>query len=60
LYSVCTVFVPFRIGYFESPLTIRDLHNYKVVPYGFHMEAQPPSDVLGGCAFERRKELFNS
>ena len=44
LCSVCTIFVPFRIGYFQSPLTIRDLHNYKGVPY----EKQPPSDVLGG------------
>ena len=33
-HSVCTVFVPFKMWYFQSPLIIRDLHNYKVVPYG--------------------------
>jgi len=32
--SVCTVFVPFKMGYFQLSLIIRDLHNYKVVPYG--------------------------
>ena len=42
--SVCTVFVPFKMEQFEAALTVRDLHNYKGVPY----EAQPPSDVLGG------------
>ncbi len=54
--SVCTVFVPFKMGHFQSSLIIRDLHNYKGVPY----EAQPPSDVLGGWAFKIRKELFFS
>ncbi len=34
--------------YFRLSLTVKDLHNYKGVPYEFHMEAQPPSDVLGG------------
>ena len=33
-HSVCTVFVPFKMGCFQSPLTVRDLHNYKGVPYG--------------------------
>ena len=40
--------------HFQSTLIIRDLHNYKVVPY----EYQPPSDVLGGCAFEMREIFF--
>ena len=30
---VCTVFVPFKMEYFQSSLTVRDLHNYKGVPY---------------------------
>ena len=33
LYSVCTVFVPFKMEHFQSSLTVRDLHNYKGVPY---------------------------
>ena len=33
-HSVCTVFVPFKMEHFQSALTIRDLHNYKGVPYG--------------------------
>ena len=33
-HSVCTVFVPFKMEHFQLPLTIRDLHNYKGVPYG--------------------------
>ena len=40
--------------HFQLQLTIRDLHNYKGVPY----EAQPPSDVLGGRAFEIREKFF--
>ena len=32
-HSVCTVFVPFKKGCFESALTVKDLHNYKGVPY---------------------------
>ena len=32
-HSVCTVFVPFKMEHFQSALTIRDLHNYKGVPY---------------------------
>ncbi len=35
-HSVCTVFVPFKMGHFQSSLTVRDLHNYKEVPYGGH------------------------
>ena len=33
-HSVCTVFVPFKLGRFQLLLTIRDLNNYKGVPYG--------------------------
>ena len=33
-HSVCTVFVPFKMEHFQSALIIRDLHNYKGVPYG--------------------------
>ena len=33
-HSVCTVFVPFKMEHFQSLLTVRDLHNYKGVPYG--------------------------
>ena len=40
--------------HFQSLLIIRDLHNYKGVPY----EAQPPSDVLGGSAFKIRERFF--
>ena len=40
--------------HFQSPLIIRDLHNYEGVPY----EAQTPSDVLGGRAFEIRERFF--
>ncbi len=54
LCSVCTVFVPFKIEHFQSSLTIRDLHDYKGVPH----KAQPPSDVLGGCAFKIREIFF--
>ncbi len=32
-HSVCTVFVPFKLGRFQLLLTIRDLNNYK----GVHM-----------------------
>ena len=32
-HSVCTVFVPFKMEHFQSALIIRDLHNYKGVPY---------------------------
>ena len=32
-HSVCTVFVPFKMEYFQLALTVKDLHNYKVVPY---------------------------
>ena len=31
--SVCTVFEPFKIEYFQSILTVWYLHNYKRVPY---------------------------
>ena len=30
-HSVCTVFVPFKMVCFQSPMTIKDLHNYKGV-----------------------------
>ena len=33
LYSVCTVFVPFKMKHFQLSLTVKDLHNYKGVPY---------------------------
>ena len=32
-HSVCAVFVPFKMEYFQSPLIIRALHNYKGFPY---------------------------
>ena len=38
LCSVCTVFVPFKMGYFQSSLTIRDLRDYKGVPYGMDLD----------------------
>ena len=39
-HSVCTVFVPFKIEYFQSILTVWYLHNYKRVPYeDFHIFA---------------------
>jgi hypothetical protein len=31
--SVCTVFEPFKIEYFQSSLIVRHLHNCKRVPY---------------------------
>ena len=34
LCSVCTVFVPFKMKHFRLSLTVKDLHNYKGVPYG--------------------------
>ena len=37
-HSVCTVFVPFKMEHFQSVLIIRDLHNFKVIPYEFHMD----------------------
>ena len=44
-HSVCTVFVPFKMGYFQSSLTIRDLHNYKGVPYGVVIKTTRESRV---------------
>lgn len=38
-HSVCTVFVPFKMEHFQSSLIIRDLHNYKGVPYESHMNS---------------------
>ena len=38
--SVCTVFVPFKMEHFQLPLIIRDLHNYKGVPYGIQMNSR--------------------
>ena len=32
-HSVCTVFVPFKMKHFQLSLTVKDLHNYKGVPY---------------------------
>ena len=32
-HSVCTVFVLFKMGHFQSPLIVRDLHNHKRLPY---------------------------
>ncbi len=39
--SVCTVFVPFKMKHFQLSLTVKDLHNYKGVPYDsneFHID----------------------
>ncbi len=33
-HSVCTVFVPFKIGSFQVILSIRQLQYYKRLPYG--------------------------
>ncbi len=37
-HSVCTVFVPFKMGHFQSALTVRNLHNYKRLPYGMVLD----------------------
>ena len=37
-HSVCTVFVPFKMKHFQLSFTVKDLHNYKGVPYEFHMD----------------------
>jgi len=44
---VCTVFVPFKMEYFQSSLTVRDLHNYKGVPDGT-VQAGDEKKVRGG------------
>ena len=41
-HSVCTVFVPFKMKHFQLSLTVKDLHNYKGVPYG-NCESKTPS-----------------
>ena len=44
---VCTVFVPFKMEYFQSSLTVRDLHDYKGVPDGT-VQAGDEKKVRGG------------
>ena len=39
-HSVCTVFVPFKMKHFRLSLTVKDLHNYKGVPYESHMDGE--------------------
>ena len=39
-HSVCTVFDTVKMEPFQSPLTVRDLHNYKGIPYEIQMNSR--------------------
>ena len=58
-HSVCTVFVLFKMGYFQSSLIVRDLHNCKVVPYGW-VEVSKRATYICSCPSTRTILTFSN